>query len=154
MDVGPGEVHPLVLLFAFILALLVFFLPRRHLKTMFTVLLMGVISYFLLITVAEMPPFGEPGNPSNNEVAARYLDQGIADTGVPNVIAGIILDYRATDTLGEATVIFVAIAAVIATIKAHDSVSPASGSGDPGSRNQNDSGKLEKAGKSGKREDE
>ncbi len=114
------EVNPVVVLVVIlIIASVMFILPRNQLKTLFTVCLLALISYFLLITVIEMPPFGYESNPVNNEITVKYLDGAIDETGIPNVISSIILDYRAMDTLGEATVIFIAIAAVIATIKAH-----------------------------------
>ena len=30
----------------------------------------------LLITAAELPPFGSPDNPANNEVSERYIEKG------------------------------------------------------------------------------
>ena len=108
-----------VIMLVLVAVVLITFLPHTYFKTVFTLVLLGIVGYFLLITVAEMPPFGDIANPPNNELAARYIEQGIADTGVPNLVTGILNDYRAMDTLGEATVIFLAIAAAIATIKAH-----------------------------------
>lgn len=83
------------------------------------VILLVLIALALTATVLEMPTFGEAGNPSNNEVSERYLERAIEETGALNVIASIIIDYRGFDTLGEATVLFVAIAAAYATLKAH-----------------------------------
>ena len=37
-----------------------------------------------------------------------YLKSGVADTGALNIVTAIYLDYRAYDTLGEATVFFAA----------------------------------------------
>ncbi|MFW6288443.1 MAG: hydrogen gas-evolving membrane-bound hydrogenase subunit E [Spirochaetota bacterium] len=42
------------------------------------------------------------------------LDRSQSDTGSVNVVTGVLLDYRAFDTIGEATVIFAAVAAVAA----------------------------------------
>lgn len=67
----------------------------------------------LLATVAFLPGFGEPGNPTDNEVPARYIEQGVQETGAVNVVAGLILDYRAFDTFGEANVLFIAACAVL-----------------------------------------
>ena len=67
----------------------------------------------LIYTVSFLPSFGEPGNPANNEVVRKYIVDGIADTGATNFVAGMILDYRAFDTLGESTVLFIAAATVI-----------------------------------------
>ena len=67
----------------------------------------------LIYTVSFLPSFGNPNNPANNEVVKKYITEGIADTGAINFVAGMILDYRAFDTLGESTVLFIAATAVI-----------------------------------------
>lgn len=59
-------------------------------------------------TVVALPPFGEADNPYNNEVSQRYIEKGIEETGAINFVAGMILDYRAFDTLGESFVLFTA----------------------------------------------
>ncbi len=71
----------------------------------------------LLFGVADLPTFGNAENPSNNEVSYRYLEKGVEETGAVNVVAGIILDYRAFDTFGEATVLFTALITVIAVLR-------------------------------------
>ncbi|MEW5783881.1 MAG: hydrogen gas-evolving membrane-bound hydrogenase subunit E [Bacillota bacterium] len=95
------------------------FIPGLQARSVLTLLLLGLIGFFLVITVAEMPPFGEPGNPDYNEIPQRFLERGVTETGAVNVVSGIILDYRAFDTFGEVTVLFTAIAAVVAALKAH-----------------------------------
>lgn len=65
-------------------------------------------STVLILTVAEMPATGDINNSTNNEVAKRYNEQGLEETGATNIVAGMILDYRAFDTLGESHVLFVA----------------------------------------------
>ena len=92
------------------------YLPRLQLQKLLIFLLLVGVAYFLVITVAEMPPFGDPGNPAMNEVPRRYLERRVEETGAINIISSIIIDYRAYDTLGEATVLFAAIASVIATL--------------------------------------
>ena len=71
----------------------------------------------LLNTTAQLPPFGNPGNPVNNEVSQRYIEQGMQETGAVNIVAGMILDYRAFDTLGESHVLFVAACAVLILLR-------------------------------------
>lgn len=80
---------------------------------------LGLIAYVLIFAVAEMPPFGCPGNPANNIVSELYIEGAVPETGALNVVASIIMDFRAFDTLGEATVLFAAIAAALSNLKAH-----------------------------------
>ena len=80
------------------------------------IVLIAVVA-FLLRMVIELPPFGEADNLYNNEVSARYIEQGIPETGAINFVAGMILDYRAFDTFGESTVLFVAACSVLILLK-------------------------------------
>ena len=67
----------------------------------------------LLYTVGSLPAYGDPNHPVNNEVSARYIEQGLQETGAVNIVTGMILDYRAFDTLGESTVLFTAAMVVL-----------------------------------------
>ena len=67
----------------------------------------------LLFTVTQMPKFGSADHPINNEVSARYIEQGLQETGAVNIVTGMILDYRAFDTLGESSVLFTAAMVVL-----------------------------------------
>lgn len=78
---------------------------------------LAAIGLLLLMVVAEMPTFGDPDNPVHNEVASRYIDKTIEETGVINAVTAIITDYRAFDTLGEVTVLLTAIAALVAVLR-------------------------------------
>lgn len=71
----------------------------------------------LLLTVSYLPEFGNPDNPVNNEVAARYIEKGIQETGAVNIVTGMILDYRAFDTLGESHVLFIAACSVLILLR-------------------------------------
>ncbi|MDD5952056.1 MAG: MnhB domain-containing protein [Oscillospiraceae bacterium] len=79
----------------------------------FCCLLIGLLLY----TVSDLPAFGVPDAPTNNEVSQKYIEDGLTDTGAANIIAGMILDYRAFDTLGESTVLFIAVSAVIILLR-------------------------------------
>ncbi|MCD8327409.1 MAG: hypothetical protein LUC90_12280 [Lachnospiraceae bacterium] len=93
---------------------------RRPLKIAFdkaypvlaTVMCIAIV-ILLLVTVSWMPPFGSADNPTSNEVAERYIEQGLTETGAVNIVSGMILDYRAFDTLGESNVLFIATIAVM-----------------------------------------
>ena len=67
----------------------------------------------LMYTVTTLPSFGSPDHPINNEVSARYIEKGLQETGAVNIVTGMILDYRAFDTLGESTVLFTAAMVVL-----------------------------------------
>lgn len=67
----------------------------------------------LLLTVSYLPRYGQASNPVNNEVSERYIEKGIEETGAVNIVAGVILDYRAFDTFGESCVLFAASCSVI-----------------------------------------
>ena len=71
----------------------------------------------MLFTVIRLPSFGDPNNPANNEVPQKYVEEGIQDTGALNVVASMILDYRAFDTFGEACVLFVAACAALILLR-------------------------------------
>ena len=71
----------------------------------------------LLYTVSYMPPYGDASNPVNNEVTERYIEKGMEETGAVNIVAGVILDYRAFDTFGESCVLFVASCSVMMLLK-------------------------------------
>ena len=71
----------------------------------------------LLNTAANLPPYGDPDNPVNNEVSQRYIEQGMQETGAVNIVAGMILDYRAFDTLGESNVLFIAACTVLVLLR-------------------------------------
>jgi len=86
-------------------------------RKVFSVVLALALIVILLFGVADLPTFGNAENPSNNEVSYRYLEKGVEETGAVNVVAGIILDYRAFDTFGEATVLFTALITVIAVLR-------------------------------------
>lgn len=88
-------------------------------RQLLVVIFLALIANALIFTVVEMPPFGSPENPTNNEVSQKFVENAVEETGALNVVASIIMDYRAFDTLGEATVLFVAIAAALSNLKAH-----------------------------------
>ena len=67
----------------------------------------------LLTTVQALPYFGQSDNPASNEVVERYIESGVEETGATNIVAGMILDYRAFDTFGESAVLFLSVICVV-----------------------------------------
>lgn len=71
----------------------------------------------LLVEVSYLPPIGSDSNPSSNEVSAKYIEDGLQDTGAVNIVTGMILDYRAFDTFGESNVLFIATCTVLILLR-------------------------------------
>lgn len=71
----------------------------------------------LVITTVYLPSQGSIVSPTVNEVSDRYLESGMEETGAVNAVAGMILDYRAFDTLGESFVLFTSVCAVMILMK-------------------------------------
>lgn len=73
---------------------------------------LGLLFLVLSFGFLQMPPAGRVPNPAYNAVTLRYLGWSGRDTNAPNVVNAIITDYRAFDTLGEATVLFIGVTSV------------------------------------------
>lgn len=85
----------------------------RRLYPVLAVVLCALFSMILILTVSYLPRYGQEVAPVNNEVSERYIEKGLEETGAVNIVAGMILDYRAFDTLGESHVLFTALCAVM-----------------------------------------
>ena len=68
------------------------------------------LSYYAFLSLTE---YGSP----LMSVAKQYLEHGLEKTGAANYVMAVLLDFRAYDTLGEATVIFGAIIGAYAVIR-------------------------------------
>lgn len=76
-----------------------------------------VLIAVLLVAVSYLPRFGSAYSPDVNEVAKRYVEKGVEETGATNFVSGMILDYRAFDTLGESCVLFTAVTCVLILLR-------------------------------------
>jgi multisubunit Na+/H+ antiporter MnhB subunit len=80
-------------------------------------LVLGVAVAGILV-FAGFPAFGDPVMARVPETpSATYLACGLERTGAANIVASIILDFRAYDTLGEATVLFVSILGALTILR-------------------------------------
>ena len=59
------------------------------------------------------PEFGEP----IMRVSRVYVQTGLPATYAANIVTSVILDFRAYDTLGEATVLFTSILGALALLR-------------------------------------
>jgi multicomponent Na+:H+ antiporter subunit B len=103
--------------------------PRDALRTGLVLLAGGVLltgAYFAVGGAGKtgvVPPFGEPvlthaaSDAVPPGVSADYLARSADETGAANAVMAVLLDYRAYDTLGEATVIFVSILGAYAVLR-------------------------------------
>lgn len=82
-------------------------------NTVSTLLFIAVFLGCAYVSLKFMPEFGSP----LMRVSRTYISEGMARTGAMNIIAAINLNYRALDTLGEATMIFAAIVGVLAVAR-------------------------------------
>lgn len=64
---------------------------------------------FLLFGAVVLRPFGGPVHKEMDEYFNRYSQDEVAAN---NAVTAIVFDYRGYDTLGEATVLFVAVTGV------------------------------------------
>lgn len=74
--------------------------------------------------IDEIMEINRPDNFGRQSISTSFLDNSLGGvpaayegTGATNVVTGILWDYRGYDTLGEATVIFVAVAGVAALFR-------------------------------------
>ena len=83
----------------------------------------GAISFcflfvFFILSLRNFPSFGAV---VMDRIASApslfYIDNSLPLTGSPNIVTGILLDFRAYDTLGEATVIFTAVLGGLALLR-------------------------------------
>jgi multisubunit Na+/H+ antiporter MnhB subunit len=56
--------------------------------------------------------FLDYGNPSYTDMDEYFIQHGQEQTGGNNIVTDVVFDFRGFDTLGEATVLFVAVLAV------------------------------------------
>jgi multisubunit Na+/H+ antiporter MnhB subunit len=75
-----------------------------------------IVGLFLAFGALMMHPFGEFGEYGEEnypEMDQYIIDNTQNETGADNGVTSVVFDYRGFDTLGEATVLFTAVAGVI-----------------------------------------
>ena len=83
---------------------------KEFFGTVVSVVIIFIIFLFGIRVFDTLPEFGEPVFAQTSEAASQtYLSEGLEETGAANIVSSVILDFRAYDTLGEATVLFTSI---------------------------------------------
>jgi multisubunit Na+/H+ antiporter MnhB subunit len=86
---------------------------KEFLNRFATIFGLFVFIYFAILAVKELPIFGFP----KLKIGQYYINNAVNETGATNIVSSIILNYRAYDTLGEATILFTAITGVVTIMR-------------------------------------
>ncbi|MBY5920775.1 DUF4040 domain-containing protein [Ferrimonas balearica] len=81
-----------------------------------TLAVIALIAFLLFYGLVDMPRFGDPNAPAQSHVASHYLEDGLSEVGVPNLVTSVLASYRGFDTFGETVVIFTAGIGVVALL--------------------------------------
>jgi multisubunit Na+/H+ antiporter MnhB subunit len=79
-------------------------------RDLMAIAFLTIVAVFLIYGAAKMHPFGVP---DNSDMDQYIIDNTQTETGADNGVTSVVFDYRGFDTLGEATVLFTAVAGVI-----------------------------------------
>jgi len=82
--------------------------PSFTMRPGFVMVLIVLITLILLLPALGLT-FGAPAASMTDQY---YLDNSQTETGANNVVSAVVFDYRGFDTLGEATVLFIAVLGV------------------------------------------
>jgi multisubunit Na+/H+ antiporter MnhB subunit len=73
-------------------------------------LVFAVISVFFFFSIILIHPFGQPEQVQMDDYIITHTQN---ETGAQNGVTSVVFDYRGFDTLGEATILFSAVAGVL-----------------------------------------
>ena len=73
-----------------------------------TLVLMILVGWLLLQAALDLPDWSDPASPASLHLSAHYLEKGLEETAVPNIVTAVLADYRGYDTLFEAVVVLAA----------------------------------------------
>ena len=77
----------------------------------------GMTGLLLILGSLDMPELGDGGSRPSLHVSPRYIEDGLKETAVPNMVTAVLADYRGFDTLGEVAVIFAAAVATLLILR-------------------------------------
>jgi multisubunit Na+/H+ antiporter MnhB subunit len=86
---------------------------REFLAYLMTGIFILTLLFFSSRALSSLPSFGAP----LMKVSKEYIALGTSRTGAPNLVAAIMFDYRALDSLGAAAVLLVSILGVITILR-------------------------------------
>jgi multisubunit Na+/H+ antiporter MnhB subunit len=68
-----------------------------------------VFTGFLVVGAVMLHPFGDPPSQMDDYI----IEHTQQETGANSAVTAVVFDYRGFDTLGEATILFTAVAGVV-----------------------------------------
>ena len=106
--------------------------PSGSITTVVGMTLTAIVGLFGFRVFAEFPEFGMTVMDRFADApSSSYLRDGLADTGAPNIVTAVLLDFRAYDTLGEATVLLCAVVGALAILRRKARVETGSSEDEP-----------------------
>ena len=84
-------------------------------RDLVAIIAFSIVAVFFVFTAIMMGPVGDHyfGDPDETDMDQNIINNVQAETGANNAVTGVVFDYRGFDTLGEATILFTAVAGVI-----------------------------------------
>lgn len=79
-------------------------------RSIAAVLVFAIVAVFFFFSIFLIHPFGQPGDVQMDDYMIMNTQN---ETGTNNGVTSIVFDYRGFDTLGEATILFSAVAGVM-----------------------------------------
>ena len=73
-----------------------------------------IFAAFMIYAAIKVHPFGEL---QESRMDDYIIENAQNETAANNVVTSVVFDYRGYDTLGEATVLFAAIAGALITLR-------------------------------------
>ena len=77
-----------------------------------------LVTFAIILIITTSPlfirPFGEPRDTRMDDYIITHAQN---ETGANNAVTSVVFDYRGFDTLGEATVLFTAVAGAILVLR-------------------------------------
>ena len=79
-------------------------------RDLVAVVFFAVVAVCFIVSAIAIHEFGEPVATKMDDYIINNCQE---ETGANNAVTSVVFDYRGFDTLGEATVLFAAVAGVI-----------------------------------------
>jgi multisubunit Na+/H+ antiporter MnhB subunit len=79
-------------------------------RTVAGALAFSIVVVFFLFSIFLLHPFGKLGQVQMDDYIITHTQN---ETGTNNGVTSVVFDYRGFDTLGEATILFSAVAGVL-----------------------------------------